>query len=66
MDIDKLKHSIIDSDVKFTRAYMTTHQIYHERKNNFDCTDMHWITLEPVCTEFEIYNPKVIILLHLN
>ena len=66
MDIEKLKPSIIDSDVKFVAAYLSPHKVMLERKNNFDCTNMYWITLKPVCTKFEIYNPKALILLHLN
>ena len=66
MDIENLQHSIFDGDVKFTASYMTPHEVYRDRKENFDSTDMYWITLKPVCTEFEIHNPKALILLHLN
>ncbi len=66
MEIDKLKPSIFDSDIKFTAAYMTPREVCCDRKENFDSTDMHWITLKPILTKWEVYNPKAVILLHLN
>ncbi len=66
MDIKNLKPSIFDSDVKFVAAYMTPHEVYLDRKENFDSTDMYWITLKPAWNGYGIYNPEALILLHLN
>ena len=64
--IENLKPSIFDSDVKFVAAYLSPHKVMVERRNNFDITDMHWITLKPSWDGYELYNPKALILLHLN
>lgn len=66
MDIEKLKHSIIDSDVKFTASYLTAREIVLNRRNNFDITSMCWIILKPVLNKWEIHNPETLILLHLQ
>ena len=64
--IENLKPSIFDGDIKFTAAYMTPNEVYRDRKENFDSTNMYWITLKPMRTVFGIYNPEALILLHLN
>jgi len=61
-----IKHSKIASNVNFTSNIISIREILKIRKENKNSTQIIWITKRPVITEFEVYNPKAIIMIFLN
>lgn len=66
-DIDNLKPSKIDYDVKFTYRYWTIRELMKFRKRNMKITQMCWITLRPVIDSgYSVHNAKSLIMHILN
>ena len=65
--IQKIKPSIISSNVSFTMQYWKTRKLLKYRNKNITSTQMCWITLRPIMDYGNtICNPKALIFAILN
>jgi hypothetical protein len=66
-NIEDLKESIIDHDVRFSTKAWDTRELMSYRRKNLSSTQMCWITLKPVidCGN-TVSNPKALIFNILN
>ena len=67
-EIEKLKGSIIDSDVRFTTNEIPIRELGKFRRENLSITSYNWITLRAVSSESccTVYNPRTVIMTFKN
>jgi len=63
---DNIKHSIIDSDVRFSSEYCDMDHLVNFRRTHPEITQMCLITLKPAILLGDPYNPRALIMLILN
>lgn len=66
-NIEEIKWSVIDHDVKFTSSYIPILDMYQVRKDHKKHTEMIWITKKPIIDKYNnLFNPRAVIMLFLN
>lgn len=66
-NIEEIKPSIINHNVRFNNGFETMRDLIDFRRANLKTTAMLWITLSPVIDHgYSVYNPKALIFRILN
>ncbi len=67
MWIEEIKYSIISHKVRFVSKLYSASELMKTRRKHIECTQMMWITLEPIVSKHDdLYNQKASILTYLN